>query len=196
MHENTETIVLMGPIGVGKSTQAELLSQKLERPRCCYDDVKGRYLKQAGFDPKNALSSNGDQSEYGMFCYKNKYRCEILSKIIHDHPGHIIDLGGGTHCFNDPQEIELAKQVLDPIAEIFYLLPSNDLATNINSLPGFKQGYAINTYIMMHPTNAMFAKKIVYTRGKTPEEIMQEIVDQIGKPNKPLYMDKLFNGDK
>lgn len=184
----------MGPIGVGKSTQADLLSKKLGQPRCCYDEVKGRYLKQAGFEQKIASLSTDDNSEYGMFCYKNKYRCDILGQIISDHPGHVIDFGGGTHCFNDPQEIELAKKVFDPIAEIFYLLPSNDLATNINVLPGFKQGYAINTYIMMHPTNAIFAKKIVYTLGKTPKEIMNEIVDQIGKSNKQLNISNLFNG--
>ncbi len=71
-----------------------------------------------------------------------------------------------------------------------------DLATNINTLPGFKEGYAINTYIMMHPTNALFVKKMIYTLGKTPEEITREIITQIGKSNKQLNKDNLFNGQK
>jgi hypothetical protein len=33
----------MGPIGAGKSTQAELLSQALGQPRCPYDEVKYKY---------------------------------------------------------------------------------------------------------------------------------------------------------
>ena len=49
-------------------------------------------------------------------------------------------------------------------------------------MPGFKEGYAINTYIMMHPTNSIFAKKMIYTLDKTPEEIMSEMISQIGQP--------------
>jgi predicted Ser/Thr protein kinase len=40
VQEKMETVILMGPIGAGKSTQAELLSKELEQPRCSYDEAK------------------------------------------------------------------------------------------------------------------------------------------------------------
>lgn len=176
----------MGPVGAGKSTQAELLSKELGQPRCSYDAVKADYLKEAGFDKKVAISINDEQGEYAMFCHMNNFRHQVLRKIINDHPGHVIDLGGGIHCYNETHQIELTRQVFDPIPEIFYLIPSGDLAENIKTLPGFKEGFAINTYIMMHPTNRIFAKKVIYTLGKTREEILSEIINQIGKPNKQV----------
>ena len=178
-----ETIILMGPVGAGKSTQAELLSKELRQPRCSYDDVKAGYVKEVGFDKKAALLINDEQGEYAMFCHMNNYRYQVLRKVIDDHPGHVIDLGGGIHCYNETHQVESTKQLFEPIAEIFYLLPTNDLATNIRTLPGFKEGYAINTYIMMHSTNAIFAKKVIYTLNKKPEVIMSEIISQIGKPD-------------
>ena len=36
----------------------------------------------------------------------------------------------------------------------------------------------------MHPTNELFAKKIVYTLGKAPEEITNEIISQKYKTKK------------
>ena len=191
-----ETIILMGPVGVGKSTQAKLLSKELGWPRCSYDEVKSGYLNELGFNRRTALTIDEEQGEYAMFCHMNNFRYQTLRKVIEEHPGHIIDLGGGIHCYNEPHQIDSTKEVFDPIDEVFYLLPSKDLATNINTLPGFKEGFAINTYIMMHPTNAIHAKKIIYTLGKTPEEIMREIIGQIGKPDKQLNKGDLFNGPK
>ncbi len=191
-----ETIILMGPVGAGKTTQAKLLSKELGRPRCSYDEVKSGYLNELGFSKKAALTIEAEQGEYAMFCHMNNFRYQVLRKVIEEHPGHIIDLGGGIHCYNEPHQIDSTKEVFDPIDEVFYLLPSKDLATNINTLPGFKEGFAINTYIMMHPTNALYAKKIIYTLGKTTEEITREIIGQIGKPDKQPNKSNLFNGQK
>ena len=184
----------MGPVGSGKSTQAELLSKKLRQPRCSYDEVKSGYLKELGFDEKSALVIEKEQGEYAMFCHMNKFRYQILRRVIDEHPGHIIDLSGDIHCYNESQQIDSTKELFNPINEIFYLLPSDDLATNINALPGFKEGFAINTYIMMHPTNTIYAKKIIYTLSKTPEEIANEIIGQIGKPNPAFKRDSPKSG--
>jgi adenylate kinase family enzyme len=50
------TIILIGPIGVGKTTQAQLLSKELNAPVCTYDQVKYKYRKNIGFDQKIAAS--------------------------------------------------------------------------------------------------------------------------------------------
>jgi adenylate kinase family enzyme len=43
-------IILIGPIGSGKSTQGKLLSEKLEIPRCSLDDYRWDYYKEIGYD--------------------------------------------------------------------------------------------------------------------------------------------------
>lgn len=175
-----ETIILMGPIGAGKSTLAELLAKELGQPRCCYDDVKSAYRRKIGFDPKMARSINDQQGLYAMLSYMNEFKSQILEPIINDHPGHVIDLGGGAQCFDEPHQIERAQKAFASISEIFLLLPSKDLATNIASLPGLKENQPINAYLIMHPTNQLFAKKTVYTFGKKPEETMRDIISLLG----------------
>lgn len=176
-----DTIILIGPIGAGKSTQAKLLAEELGMPRCSYDDVKGAYWKELGVSKETACSIENEHGTYAMLSYMNEFKSKTVSSIVRDHPGHVIDFGGGAQTFDDPHQIERVRKVFDPIADIFLLLPSLDLATNIELLPGLKEDYAINAYLIMHATNELFAKKTIYTLGKTPEETMCEIINQIGK---------------
>ena len=178
-----ETIILMGPIGVGKSTQAELLSKELDQPRCSYDEVKAEYRKRVGFSNKTAQSIHDEHGLYAMISYMNEFKSQILEPIINDHPGHVIDLGGGAQCFDQPHQVARAQKAFESVSDIFLLLPSQDLATNITTLPGIKENYPINAYLIMHPTNELFAKQTVFTLGKTPEKIMHEIVNLLSKPN-------------
>ena len=143
-HTTMGTIVLIGPIGAGKSTQAELLSKKLGQPRCANDDVKEYYRTRIGFDPKTAQTIHDKQGLYAMLCYMNEFKSQILGPIIQDHPGHIIDLGGGAQCFDEPHQIDRASEAFAGVSEVFLLLPSTDLATNISVLPGLKEDYPIN----------------------------------------------------
>jgi len=131
------TIVLMGPIGVGKTTQAKLLSKTLDAPVCTYDEVKYQYRKNVGFEQKIAESIYENEGLYAMLCYMNEFKSQILEPIINDHPGHIIDLGAAAHSFDEPHQVDRARQAFELVKNIFLLLPSKDAATNIKSLPGF-----------------------------------------------------------
>jgi len=178
-----ETIVITGPIGVGKSTQAKLLSEKLRQPLCTYDKVKGNYREKAGLSRKKAEAINSEHGLYAMLVYMNEFKSKILEPIINDHPGHIIDLGGGAHSFDEPHQVERARRAFNLAKDIILLMPSKDLETNINALPGIKENFEINTFLIMHPTNELFATKKVYTLNKTPEEVLSEILHQLENDN-------------
>jgi len=175
------TIILIGPIGAGKSTQAQLLADELGMPRCSYDDVKFRYWKELGLNQEDAVWIENNHGTYAMLSYMNEFKSKTVCSIVQDHPNHVIDFGGGAQTFDEPHQIESVRQIFEPIADIFLLLPSQCLATNIEVLPGLKEDYAINAYLIMHPTNELFAKKKIYTQGKTPEETKQDIINQIGR---------------
>lgn len=169
-------IVLTGPIGVGKSTQAKLLGEKLDMPVCVYDSVKSEYRCKVGLNEEKALSIEKESGTYDLLQYINEFKSKILQQIIDDHPNHIIDLGGGAHSFDEPHQIERARKAFESVKEVILLIPSLDLETNINSLLGIKENREINTFLIMHPTNNMFATKTVYTLGKTPDEVLYDIL--------------------
>jgi len=177
-----ETIVLTGPIGVGKSTQAKLLADALGQPLCVYDEIKDKYRYKIGLSREKTLSINAEKGVYAMLTYMNEYKSKILQPIIDDHPGHIIDLGAGAHAFDEPEQIEMAEHAFKSVNEVILLLPSNDLETNIQSLPGIKENYVVNTYLIMHPTNELFSTKTIYTYGKSELQTFEEIMTSLNKP--------------
>jgi len=169
-----KTIVLTGPIGVGKSTLAGLLGPELGLPVCTYDEIKDNYRYKIGLSREKALEINENEGAYAMIQYMNKYKSQILEPIIKDHPGHIIDLGAGAHSFDEPDQVERAQNAFNLVDDVVLLMPSTDLEINISSLPGFKENWEVNTYLIMHPTNTLFATKTIYTHGKTPDEILHD----------------------
>jgi shikimate kinase len=179
-----ETIILMGPIGVGKTTQAQLLSKELKAPVCTYDQVKYHYRKNVGFDETVADSIYESKGLYAMLCYMNEFKARTLAPIIEDYPGHIIDLGGGAQCFDEPHQVEMALKAFEKVENVFLLIPSKNVATSQKYLAHVLEKYPINDYLIEHDTNEILAKKIVYTLGKKPKDTTAEIISQLSKPNK------------
>ena len=81
-----EPIVLIGPIGVGKSTQAKLLAERLDMPRCSYDEVKGKYWKNLGLSKERANFIERENGVYAMLSYMNEFKSKTVCSIIQDHP--------------------------------------------------------------------------------------------------------------
>ena len=174
-----KTIVLTGPIGVGKSKLANTLGASLRLPVCTYDEIKDKYRYKIGLSREKALEINKNEGAYAMIQYMNEYKSQILKPIIKDHLHHIIDLGAGAHSFDEPHQIERARDAFKLVDEVVLLMPSEDLETNIKSLPGFKENWEVNTYLIMHPTNKMFATKTIYTYKKTPEEVLHDTIQSL-----------------
>ena len=173
------TIVITGPFGVGKSTQAKLLGEELDMPVCHYDAVKDNYRYKIGLSREKALSINDEEGIYAMLVYMNEFKSKILQPIIEDYPDHIIDLGAAAHSFDEPEQVDRARKAFKSVKDVVLLMPSDDLETNINSLPGIRDNFDLNTFLIMHPTNKLLATKTVYTFGKSREEVLSDMLSAI-----------------
>jgi shikimate kinase len=162
-------------MGAGKSTIASLLSETLRLPRCCYDELKLDYLAQVGFDLSEAQRLRDIEGVYEMCMYTNQFGISVLERLLEENPGHIIDLGAGSYCFENESQVARARRAFRPIHFSVLLKPSPDLAECIANLPGVRERRYMNTYFIMHPLNETLSTHTVYTLGKTPEETAGEV---------------------
>ena len=53
------TIILIGPLGAGKTTVGQLLAKQLGVPFCSVDTVRPAYYQKVGYHPTAAASGDG-----------------------------------------------------------------------------------------------------------------------------------------
>jgi shikimate kinase len=180
-------IILIGPIRVGKSTQADLLSEKLSMPRCDVDDIRLKYYKEIGYDEKKADELR-QQSFEKLYKYWKQFEIHTIERIVQEYQGYVIDFGAGHSVYEDNEYFDRAKQALKNEPFIVLLLPSSDKQESIEILNA-RDNIRINEHFVKHESNYKLAKYTVYSKGKQPEETCEDIINQL-----KIYQVKKLNG--
>jgi shikimate kinase len=173
-------IILIGPIGAGKSTVGELLAEKLNLPQVSMDDLRVGYYNEIGYDEEYAKRKRESDGLWGVYPYWKPFEAHAVERIVADHKNCVIDFGAGHSVYEDETLFMRVQQALEPYQYIFLLLPSPDPDESIailNEREEFLRDMQpnINAHFIKHPANAKLAKYIVYTKYKTPEQTCNEI---------------------
>ena len=189
MSENPATVVLMGPPASGKSTLAPLLAQQLGLEHVQLDEIRWSYYDEIGFDHAHAaeLSRTGDV--LAMYHYCKPFEIHALERVLVEHAGGVIELGGGHSVYEDPALLERARLALLDVPYVVLLIPSSDLEQSLEVLRARtlkkapEEGWEpseevleLCDHLARHPSNATLAKQRIYTLGRTPLESVQEIL--------------------
>jgi shikimate kinase len=186
------TIILIGPIGAGKSTVGRLLAEKLELPFCSLDDVRGAYYEKVGYDEILAAQiATSDEGIWGVLRYSKPFEAQMVEMVLADHHG-VIDFGASNSVYDDPVLFAQVEDALASYANVVLLLPSPDLDESAEILKerltrmlteagkGFTDElFELNEYFVKHPSNHQLAKLVIYTKDKTPEKICDELVQKV-----------------
>lgn len=94
----------------------------------------------------------------------------------------VIDFGAGHSVYEDDEQFARVQRVLAPYNNIILLLPSPDweeslqiLNERVGSL--IFNNFDLNQHFLQHHANYDLAKFIIYSKGKTPEETCEEIIN-------------------
>ena len=173
-------IILIGPIGAGKTTVAELLARWLYVPCVSLDTLAGDYFREIGFDREEQLGPDG------MFA--SRFNVHAVRRMLEDHTDCVFDLGAGHSVYRDAESLDQVRQLLAPYPNVFLLLPSPDPDESSRLLAlrnaendwlirfRAESGYDPNDHFLRHPSNYVLAKHTVYTEGSSPEETAAEIL--------------------
>lgn len=187
----TSTIILIGPLGAGKTTVGRLLAEKLDLPFCSIDTVRSAYYQQVGYDETLAAQIAAAEGIQGVLGYSKPFEAQMVQKVLADHKG-IIDFGASNSVYDDPALLAQVKNTLAPYPNVILLLPSPDMDESVEILKNrltrmltvagktfSDELFQLNEYFVKHPANQQLARLVIYSKDKPPEEICDEIVEKL-----------------
>ena len=188
-------IILVGPMGVGKTTLALHLSEKLGILNYPIDRLKWYYRFKNGYNLAKGTRILKESGFQELAKYFNDYfGNDELFQILDEFRGGIFDFGASHSHYENYDDLLEAKRILAPFPNIIQLLPSDDFITNCNILDErIVKRYedvewkreVINSYIeqnriyLLSNSYSSLAKKTVYTNGKTIEQVGEEILNKV-----------------
>jgi len=190
---NFSSIILIGPLRTGKSTQGKLLSSRLGWPQASLDLLRKDYYREAGYEDELANEIRQKGGFLALVYYWKQFELHAIERVLEEYPHHVIDFGAGATILENRFQFTRLRELLAPYPNIVLILPSPDpnesiriLTERSRDLPGtFQQGFNWHDYFVRHPANRILAKQVVYTTGKTPDETCEEILQCIQVDKNP-----------
>jgi len=185
-------IILIGAMGVGKSTIGKLLASKLDLPQVSMDQLRWKYYKETDWTEKRQEEIRDEQGFSGVYKYWKKYDVHAVERLLEEHKNCVIDFGAGHSIYENPEDFARVSELLTPYENIVLILPSPDHNESIAILKDRQtttiNGVEVNEYLVSHPSSRELADYTVFTEGQTDSEIMNEILTRVDvTPNTTLW---------
>ena len=184
-------IILIGPIGAGKTTVGRLLAEKLNLPVCSIDDVRDEYYEKAGYNKFLAEQIAATDGIWGVLRNSKPYEALLVERILADHHG-VIDFGASNTVHDDENLFTRVKTALASFPNVVLLIPSPDAEESIGILKKrliqmlankgreySDELFKLNEYFIRHPSNHSLAKMVIYTGDKTPRQVRDEVIEKL-----------------
>ena len=180
-----ETVILIGPVGAGKSTIGGLLAQSLHLPEIALDELRWGYYKEIGWDPEVQRQIGETEGFAGVYCYWKQFEIHAVERVLAEHSDCVIHFGAGHSVYEDASYFARAAACLKPYANVVLLLPSPDLDESVALLSARTgntlDGVEVVRHLVTHHSSHDLAKLTVYTEGKTPEQTRDEILRHLAR---------------
>ena len=186
----TASIVLIGPLGAGKTTVAALLGEKLGWTVVEVDNKRHEYRAEIGYDEHYADKLLREEGFLARLAYWKPFEIHSVERVLQDYPeNHVLSFGAGNSVYDNEAYLTRAKAALANIQHVILLLPSSDIDESLRILterlrplidPDALDAVSeLNRTFVQNPSNTALATVTFYNGDETPEETAEVIFQYI-----------------
>lgn len=182
------SIILIGPLGAGKTTLMRLLAERLGWMPLDLDDLRWAYYAEIGYDEGYAKQLRDSEDWFALGRYWKPFEAHSVERVVADYPeNHVIAFGAGHSVYDDPELLARVQTALAPFPVVL-LMPAADvdetlaitrarIAAKAPEIPEANLDLitTINRGFAAHPANGLLAKHTVFTHDQTPEQTCEVI---------------------
>lgn len=186
MNDREDCIIIIGPMGVGKTTLAKRLAQKLSLPYIGCDTLRFRYFeKMPSYDKKMVRKLFYGLDPFAYYKYMNPYELAFIEQLLKDYKRGIFDFGAGHSIYEEQIHLQKMTELLAPYRHVIFLRYSKDAEESIEALSKrrFQENRrrrdfynVLNGIYIRSSCNQKFAKYIIDTKGVTKQEVLNHIL--------------------
>lgn len=182
--ESQDKIILIGPIGTGKTTLSNLVSQALDLPCVHMDDVRIRLYQEIGYDQDEARRLMATEGFLGLYRYWKPFEVHAVERVVSEPVPAVLDFGGGHAVQEDIELFSRVERALAPFPNVILILPTPSKEESIKILRARagaveSGGMDFHEHFVRHHSSYDLAKYIVYTKNKSPQESCEEIMTMV-----------------
>ena len=174
------TIILIGPAATGKTTLSKLVAEQLGKVYVSLDEIRWDYYREIGYSDVVEREISAKKGGLGQHEYWERFAAHAVERVLQDYPGAVLDFGGGHSVYANTTLFSRVEQVLAAYSNVVLVLPTPDKAEALEILEErFIERHADQLAMIEFFTRQFavhsLAKQLVYTAGKSPEHIAEEI---------------------
>lgn len=176
-------IILIGAMGVGKSTVSALLAEKLGLGRIDIDELRWAYFSEMpGYDGAyvDGLFEAGEEQK--AFAYMKPFEANLVEVVLSRFEAGVFDFGAGYTVYEDESLFARVEKALAVCENVVLLRYSADNAESLEALRDRHKDippalyYSLNKPFIESDCNERLARLAVFTKEKSAEEISEEIL--------------------
>jgi shikimate kinase len=174
------SIVLLGPPRVGKTTVAYLIAEKLNLKVISLDELIFKIYKIYNYDYgiEEEIRRNGDLKD--LFEYWKPFEIKTVEYALTNNSMSIFDFGAGYIIYNNPTLSHRIRRLLLDYRNTFYLVPSSDMHESVKEISQrFQNTEKKEVECLDYFFDAScqrLAKYTINTKNKSPLQIRDEIL--------------------
>ncbi len=179
-----QTIILAGPVGVGKTTAGRLAAQLLEIQFIDLDEQRERLYAQTDYSEAKAELQYALHGIEGWYRYQKPYELRSVERILQEGDGSLIALGAGQSVYETAEQRRTFRALVAPVRHSFLLLPYPDFAESLGFLSqrvDDPNERTLNRILLPQMLEQPFAAHTIFTAGKTARQVAEEIAHIVKK---------------
>lgn len=185
------SILLIGPPNVGKSSISRILSEKTSLPTISLDDSRDKYYKELGYDRNYANKLKMEEGILARYKYWKQFEAHHIANYlpIIDKEA-IIRFEASQTVYEDPELFLKVSNSIKKFENIILILPDIDLheswkiVNRIGKVPTGSDLSKLNWHLISSPCNSALATYTTCIGGRKYEDVADEIINHINEKKK------------